>query len=105
MLQGVDNSLVGLHNQSFARVMEQRLAQLFMMSQQQGRRFKRATTLGSYTVQVGVREAPGASSFPWGTCCLRFMLCAEGQQLHRLTKPLALGVRGRGSEHQNREEG
>ena len=53
MLQGVDNSLVGLHNQSFARVMEQRLAQLFMMSQQQGRRFKRATTLGSYTVQVG----------------------------------------------------
>ncbi|XP_030878259.1 UPF0606 protein KIAA1549L-like, partial [Leptonychotes weddellii] len=52
VLQGVDNSLVGLHNQSFARVMEQRLAQLFMMSQQQGRRFKRATTLGSYTVQV-----------------------------------------------------
>ncbi|EQB79161.1 hypothetical protein CB1_056579032 [Camelus ferus] len=51
LLQGVDNSLVGLHNQSFARVMEQRLAQLFMMSQQQGRRFKRATTLGSYTVQ------------------------------------------------------
>lgn len=54
VLQGVDNSLVGLHNQSFARVMEQRLAQLFMMSQQQGRRFKRATTLGSYTVQVSV---------------------------------------------------
>lgn len=45
---------MGLHNQSFARVMEQRLAQLFMMSQQQGQRFKRATTLGSYTVQVGV---------------------------------------------------
>ena len=48
---------MGLHNQSFARVMEQRLAQLFMMSQQQGRRFKRATTLGSYTVQVGMCEA------------------------------------------------
>lgn len=63
MLQGVDNSLVGLHNQSFARVMEQRLAQLFMMSQQQGRRFKRATTLGSYTVQVGVREASGVFSY------------------------------------------
>lgn len=59
VLQGVDNSLVGLHNQSFARVMEQRLAQLFMMSQQQGRRFKRATTLGSYTVQVSVHEATG----------------------------------------------
>ncbi|XP_037696332.1 UPF0606 protein KIAA1549L homolog isoform X2 [Choloepus didactylus] len=60
VLQGVDNSLVGLHNQSFARLMEQRLAQLFMMSQQQGRRFKRATTLGSYTVQmVKMQRVPG----------------------------------------------
>ncbi|EGV94195.1 UPF0606 protein C11orf41 [Cricetulus griseus] len=60
VLQGVDNSLVGLHNQSFARVMEQRLAQLFMMSQQQIRRFKRATTLGSYTVQmVKMQRVPG----------------------------------------------
>ncbi|KAH0516661.1 UPF0606 protein [Microtus ochrogaster] len=60
LLQGVDNSLVGLHNQSFARVMEQRLAQLFMMSQQQSRRFKRATTLGSYTVQmVKMQRVPG----------------------------------------------
>ncbi|XP_060228062.1 UPF0606 protein KIAA1549L homolog isoform X5 [Meriones unguiculatus] len=60
VLQGVDNSLVGLHNQSFARVMEQRLAQLFMMSQQQGRRFRRATTLGSYTVQmVKMQRVPG----------------------------------------------
>ncbi|ERE72188.1 protein of unknown function (DUF3827) [Cricetulus griseus] len=60
VLQGVDNSLVGLHNQSFARVMEQRLAQLFMMSQQQSRRFKRATTLGSYTVQmVKMQRVPG----------------------------------------------
>jgi hypothetical protein len=61
VLQGVDNSLVGLHNQSFARVMEQRLAQLFMMSQQQSRRFKRATTLGSYTVQVDVCSAIGVA--------------------------------------------
>nr|XP_058162304.1 UPF0606 protein KIAA1549L homolog [Dasypus novemcinctus] len=60
VLQGVDNSLVGLHNQSFARVMEQRLAQLFMMSQQQDRRFRRATTLGSYTVQmVKMQRVPG----------------------------------------------
>ncbi|XP_036621020.1 UPF0606 protein KIAA1549L homolog [Trichosurus vulpecula] len=60
VLQGVDNTLVGLHNQSFARVMEQRLAQLFMMSQQQGRRLKRATTLGSYTVQmVKMQRVPG----------------------------------------------
>ncbi|KAM9219723.1 UPF0606 protein KIAA1549L homolog isoform 3-T3 [Dugong dugon] len=60
VLQGVDSSMVGLHNQSFARVMEERLAQLFMMSQQQGRRFKRATTLGSYTVQmVKMQRVPG----------------------------------------------
>ncbi|XP_039767400.1 UPF0606 protein KIAA1549L homolog [Ornithorhynchus anatinus] len=60
VLQGVDTALVGLQNQSFARVMEQRLAQLFMMSQQQGRRFKRATTLGSYTVQmVKMQRLPG----------------------------------------------
>ncbi|XP_074087713.1 UPF0606 protein KIAA1549L homolog [Macrotis lagotis] len=60
VLQGVDNTLVGHNNQSFARVMEQRLAQLFMMSQQQGRRLKRATTLGSYTVQmVKMQRVPG----------------------------------------------
>lgn len=52
VIQGVDIALLGLNNQSFARLMEQRLAPLFMMSHQQGRRFKRATTVGSYTVQV-----------------------------------------------------
>ncbi|EMP28083.1 UPF0606 protein C11orf41 [Chelonia mydas] len=50
-IQGVDITLLGLNNQSFARLMEQRLAPLFVMSHQQGRRFKRATTVGSYTVQ------------------------------------------------------
>ncbi|XP_021572526.1 UPF0606 protein KIAA1549L homolog [Carlito syrichta] len=60
VLQGVDSSLVGTRNQSFARVMEQRLARLFVMSQQQGRRFRRATTLGSYTVQmVKMQRVPG----------------------------------------------
>uniref|UniRef100_A0ACB8G368 Uncharacterized protein n=1 Tax=Sphaerodactylus townsendi TaxID=933632 RepID=A0ACB8G368_9SAUR len=40
--------------------MEQRLAPLFMMSHQQGRRFKRATTVGSYTVQmVKMQRIPG----------------------------------------------
>lgn len=52
VIQGVDIALLGLNNQSFARLMEQRLAPLFMMSHQQGRRFRRATTVGSYTVQV-----------------------------------------------------
>lgn len=46
-------------------VMEQRLAQLFMMSQQQGRRFKRATTLGSYTVQVGAAKPPESIRKVW----------------------------------------
>ncbi|XP_051478037.1 UPF0606 protein KIAA1549L homolog isoform X1 [Apus apus] len=60
VIQGVDISLLGLNNQSFARLMEQRLAPLFMMSHQQGRRFKRATTVGSYTVQmVKIQRIPG----------------------------------------------
>ncbi|XP_014457903.3 UPF0606 protein KIAA1549L homolog isoform X2 [Alligator mississippiensis] len=60
VIQGVDITLLGLNNQSFARLMEQRLAPLFMMSHQQGRRFKRATTVGSYTVQmVKMQRIPG----------------------------------------------
>ncbi|XP_042641275.1 UPF0606 protein KIAA1549L homolog isoform X3 [Tyto alba] len=60
VIQGVDIALLGMNNQSFARLMEQRLAPLFMMSHQQGRRFKRATTVGSYTVQmVKIQRIPG----------------------------------------------
>ncbi|XP_042322097.1 UPF0606 protein KIAA1549L homolog isoform X2 [Sceloporus undulatus] len=60
VIQGVDVTLMGVNNQSFARLMEQRLAPLFMMSHQQGRRFKRATTVGSYTVQmVKMQRIPG----------------------------------------------
>ncbi|XP_009985921.1 PREDICTED: UPF0606 protein KIAA1549L homolog [Tauraco erythrolophus] len=60
VIQGVDIALLELNNQSFARLMEQRLAPLFMMSHQQGRRFKRATTVGSYTVQmVKIQRIPG----------------------------------------------
>lgn len=63
VIQGVDIALLGLNNQSFARLMEQRLAPLFMMSHQQGRRFRRATTVGSYTVQV-LQETLCPASFP-----------------------------------------
>ncbi|XP_060117473.1 UPF0606 protein KIAA1549L homolog isoform X2 [Heteronotia binoei] len=60
VIQGVEISLLGLNNQSFARLMERRLAPLFMTSHQQGRRFKRATTVGSYTVQmVKMQRIPG----------------------------------------------
>ncbi|XP_077786267.1 UPF0606 protein KIAA1549L homolog isoform X3 [Podarcis muralis] len=60
VIQGVDITMLGVNNQSFARLMEQRLAPLFMMSHQQGRRFKRATTVGSYTVQmVKMQRIPG----------------------------------------------
>ncbi|KAJ7344503.1 hypothetical protein JRQ81_000453 [Phrynocephalus forsythii] len=60
VIQGVDITLLGANNQSFARLMEQRLAPLFLMSHQQGRRFKRATTVGSYTVQiVKMQRIPG----------------------------------------------
>ncbi|XP_075044163.1 UPF0606 protein KIAA1549L homolog isoform X2 [Mixophyes fleayi] len=52
VIQGVENQLLGVNNQSFAQQMEERLAKLFQISGQQSRRFKRATTVGSYTVQM-----------------------------------------------------
>ncbi|XP_048829254.1 UPF0606 protein KIAA1549L-like [Brienomyrus brachyistius] len=60
VLQYVDSSSLDSGYQNFARLMEQRLAQLFVVAQQQGARFRRATTVGGYTVQmVGVRRVPG----------------------------------------------
>ncbi|XP_044126568.1 UPF0606 protein KIAA1549L homolog [Bufo gargarizans] len=52
VIQGVDSQLLGAKNQSFAQQMEGRLATLFQISSQQSRRFRRATTVGSYTVQM-----------------------------------------------------
>lgn len=52
MIQDVENSSLEGQYQSFASMMEERLAELFMVAHQQGIRFKRATTVGSYTVQV-----------------------------------------------------
>ncbi len=52
MIQDVENSSLEEQYQSFASLMEERLAELFMVAHQQGVRFKRATTVGSYTVQV-----------------------------------------------------
>ncbi|XP_078537000.1 UPF0606 protein KIAA1549L homolog [Lissotriton helveticus] len=58
VIQGVNDTL--LKSESFARLMEQRLGQLFVMSQQQGRRFKRATDVGDYTVQmVSIQRVQG----------------------------------------------
>ncbi|XP_077144231.1 UPF0606 protein KIAA1549L homolog isoform X5 [Ranitomeya variabilis] len=52
VIQGVDNQLLGSNNQSFARLMEERFAKLFQESSQQSRKFRRATSVGSYTVQM-----------------------------------------------------
>ncbi|XP_041054252.1 UPF0606 protein KIAA1549L [Carcharodon carcharias] len=60
VILGVDNSSLGEQYQRFASLMEQRLANLFMAAQQQGRRFKRASTIGTYTVQlVSIKRLPG----------------------------------------------
>ena len=56
VIQDVDNSSLEGGSQSFASLMEQRLAELFMVAHQEGRRFKRAATVGSYTVQVRWRQ-------------------------------------------------
>ncbi|XP_072905979.1 UPF0606 protein KIAA1549L isoform X1 [Hemitrygon akajei] len=52
VILGVDNSSLGERYQRFASLMEQRLANLFVSAQQQGRRFRRASTTGAYTVQL-----------------------------------------------------
>lgn len=52
VIQDVDNASLEGQYQSFASLMEQRLAELFVLAGQQGTRFRRATAVGSYTVQV-----------------------------------------------------
>ncbi|XP_066439361.1 UPF0606 protein KIAA1549L homolog isoform X2 [Eleutherodactylus coqui] len=52
VIQGVDSQSLGPNNQSFSQQMEERLAKLFQISSQQSRRFRRATNIGSYTVQM-----------------------------------------------------
>uniref|UniRef100_UPI00398E9B7D UPF0606 protein KIAA1549L n=1 Tax=Pristiophorus japonicus TaxID=55135 RepID=UPI00398E9B7D len=60
VILGVDNTSLGEKYQRFASLMEQRLANLFVAAQQQGRRFKRASTVGTYTVQlVSIKRFPG----------------------------------------------
>ncbi|XP_068173703.1 UPF0606 protein KIAA1549L [Antennarius striatus] len=60
VIQDVDNASLEGQYQSFASLMEQRLAELFMLAGQQGTRFRRATAVGSYTVQmVSIRRMSG----------------------------------------------
>ncbi|XP_059362179.1 UPF0606 protein KIAA1549L isoform X2 [Carassius carassius] len=60
VIQDVENSSLEGQYHSFASLMEERLAELFMAAHQQGVRFKRATTVGSYTVQmVSIRRVHG----------------------------------------------
>lgn len=66
VIQDVDNASLEGQYQSFASLMEQRLAELFVLAGQQGTRFRRATTVGSHTVQVrnwhgGPQGTPGLS--------------------------------------------
>uniref|UniRef100_A0A3B3QN18 KIAA1549 like n=1 Tax=Paramormyrops kingsleyae TaxID=1676925 RepID=A0A3B3QN18_9TELE len=62
-IQDVDNSSLEGNYQSFASLMEQRLAEVFVITRQQGTRFRRATTVGGYTVQmVGIRRVPGSKN-------------------------------------------
>ncbi|XP_015229220.1 PREDICTED: UPF0606 protein KIAA1549L homolog isoform X1 [Cyprinodon variegatus] len=60
VIQDVDNVSLDGQYQSFASLMEHRLAELFVLAGQQGTRFKRATTVGSFTVQmVSIRRVSG----------------------------------------------
>ncbi|KAK1887261.1 UPF0606 protein KIAA1549L [Dissostichus eleginoides] len=63
VIQDVDSSSLEANYQSFASLMEQRLAELFLVAGRQGTRAaraRRATSVGSYTVQmVSMRRLPG----------------------------------------------
>ncbi|XP_077372520.1 UPF0606 protein KIAA1549L isoform X3 [Festucalex cinctus] len=63
VIQDVDRSSLEANYQSFASLMEQRLAELFHVAGRQGSqtlRSRRATTVGGYTVQmVSMRRLPG----------------------------------------------
>ncbi|XP_013867622.1 UPF0606 protein KIAA1549L [Austrofundulus limnaeus] len=63
VIQDVDSSSLEANYQSFASLMEQRLAELFLVAGRQGSRTaraRRATTVGGYTVQmVSIRRLPG----------------------------------------------
>ncbi|XP_076589048.1 UPF0606 protein KIAA1549L isoform X2 [Chaetodon auriga] len=63
VIQDVDSSSLEANYQSFASLMEQRLAELFLVAGRQGSRMarsRRATTVGAYTVQmVSMRRLPG----------------------------------------------
>lgn len=52
VIQDVDSSMLEGSYQSFASLMEQRLAELFLVAGRHGPRIKRATTVGGCTVQV-----------------------------------------------------
>ncbi|KAM9817174.1 UPF0606 protein KIAA1549L [Neosynchiropus ocellatus] len=56
----VEDASLEAQYQSFASLMEQRLAELFVWAGQHGTRFKRATSVESYTVQmVSIRRVSG----------------------------------------------
>ncbi|XP_041648010.1 UPF0606 protein KIAA1549L [Cheilinus undulatus] len=60
VIQDVDNASLEGQYQSFASLMEQRLAELFVLAGQQGTRFRRATAVDGYTVQmVSIRRVSG----------------------------------------------
>ncbi|XP_077938598.1 UPF0606 protein KIAA1549L isoform X5 [Gasterosteus aculeatus] len=63
VIQDVESASLEANYQSFANLMEQRLAELFLVAGRQGPRTarpRRATTVGSYTVQmVSMRQLPG----------------------------------------------
>ncbi|XP_028813153.1 UPF0606 protein KIAA1549L isoform X2 [Denticeps clupeoides] len=60
VIQDVDSSSLEASYQSFSSLMEQRLAELFLVASRHGLRYRRATTVGGYTVQmVNIRRLPG----------------------------------------------
>lgn len=78
VIQDVDNASLEGQYQSFASLMEQRLAELFVLAGRQGTRFRRATAVGGFTVQVRDprRGATWGASLPTFSVRVNSLRCA-----------------------------
>lgn len=86
VIQDVDSSSLEANYQSFASLMEQRLAELFLVAGRQGSRTgrsRRATTVGGYTVQVGGNGMFLCQCVCY-TCFLKVMTSLLTRKIHSL---------------------
>lgn len=90
VIQDVDNASLEGQYQSFASLMEQRLAELFVLAGRQGTRFRRAMAVGGFTVQVRDRRrgATWGASLPTSSVRANSLRCAGLERKRSLMRAL-----------------